>query len=378
MSNETTQPAGGGTRQVSLVGPLILIFLGIILLSNTLGYLGWSIWGQVWKLWPVVLILLGLDIIFGRHWLHITVPDYPPPPHSGRVVGATILILLGLLFLLGNLGLIGWSVWSAVWRLWPITLIAIGLDRLLGRIFRVGRYVSLVLVVALLAAAVWSLGAGDVSGQLLAGESISQPVGSAARAVVDLRPSVGTVRITGGAAAGQLVEGRVDRSGGERVSSEASNNGDTLYYTLKAQDLPNFFVWGGRPDLTWDLRLSDQIPTQLSLHTGVGQSTIDLSTLKLSSLEVNTGIGETTITLPKQGQVTGTVHGGIGKTTVRVPRNMAVRLRLRTGIGDVQVPSGLQWQGGYYVSPNYDSAADRIDLEINGGIGEIRVIDAGV
>lgn len=53
------------------VGGVILLFLGIVFLLQTLGVLPWGLWGTLWRFWPVVLILVGLGIILRRFnpWL---------------------------------------------------------------------------------------------------------------------------------------------------------------------------------------------------------------------------------------------------------------------------------------------------------------------
>jgi hypothetical protein len=53
-------------RNVTLLGPVLLIAVGIILLLNTLGILEWSIWWSLLRLWPVLLIAAGLDLLIGR------------------------------------------------------------------------------------------------------------------------------------------------------------------------------------------------------------------------------------------------------------------------------------------------------------------------
>ncbi len=54
------------SRRVSLVGPVILIGLGIVILLNTLGVLEWSVWEVVFRLWPILLIAAGLEIFLNR------------------------------------------------------------------------------------------------------------------------------------------------------------------------------------------------------------------------------------------------------------------------------------------------------------------------
>jgi hypothetical protein len=53
-------------RGGSVVGPLILITMGGVFLANNLGILPWSVWGNLWRFWPVILVVVGLEILFGR------------------------------------------------------------------------------------------------------------------------------------------------------------------------------------------------------------------------------------------------------------------------------------------------------------------------
>ena len=48
-----------------IMGPLLLILLGVALLLDSLGI--WSPdWGDIWRLWPILLVLAGLQIVFSR------------------------------------------------------------------------------------------------------------------------------------------------------------------------------------------------------------------------------------------------------------------------------------------------------------------------
>jgi len=48
------------------VGPAILIFLGAIFLLNNFGILPWDIWTNLWKFWPVILVLIGIEFFLGQ------------------------------------------------------------------------------------------------------------------------------------------------------------------------------------------------------------------------------------------------------------------------------------------------------------------------
>jgi hypothetical protein len=82
----------------------------------------------------------------------------------GSLVVPILLILIGMLLLLDNLNIISGIDWSTIWKLWPIVLIAIGLEIILGRRVSFGAILLLVLVVVIGGAVIgWSLigGTGD-------------------------------------------------------------------------------------------------------------------------------------------------------------------------------------------------------------------------
>ena len=55
-----------------------------------------------------------------------------PPSHSPDIVGALILITVGILLLLNNLNLVPWSIWQDLWQFWPVLLILWGVQMVFG------------------------------------------------------------------------------------------------------------------------------------------------------------------------------------------------------------------------------------------------------
>ncbi|MEA1964768.1 MAG: DUF5668 domain-containing protein [Candidatus Aerophobetes bacterium] len=47
----------------SFLKGLIVILIGLILLANNFGILSWGIWCHLIRLWPIILIAVGLDLI---------------------------------------------------------------------------------------------------------------------------------------------------------------------------------------------------------------------------------------------------------------------------------------------------------------------------
>ena len=75
--------------------------------------------------------------------------------HHGNPVGAVILIGIGILFLLNNFGIVSWNVWEYIIRFWPVILILIGLQILLGKSYA-SRIVIVILTIAIVALILWS------------------------------------------------------------------------------------------------------------------------------------------------------------------------------------------------------------------------------
>lgn len=63
---------------------ILLIFLGIVFLLNNLNILPWTIWLSLWRLWPVILILAGLQTVF-----------------RGSKIADWLIYLLGLIISIG-------------------------------------------------------------------------------------------------------------------------------------------------------------------------------------------------------------------------------------------------------------------------------------
>lgn len=45
---------------------LVVLFAGILFLLNNLGLVPWSVWNELWKFWPVVIIIIGIRMLAGK------------------------------------------------------------------------------------------------------------------------------------------------------------------------------------------------------------------------------------------------------------------------------------------------------------------------
>lgn len=342
----------------SLFGPLFLITLGVIFLLDNLGVVQGSFWDTLIQLWPLLLVLIGLDSIY----------------KGEGMVGAAFMMGLGVVFLLANFGVLIVDVWRVVLRLWPILLIAIGFDIVVGRKSRLGSLVGVVVVLAVLAAALWWIGVAPGGGQAIAGETITQSLDGAARAQVSLELGAGELRLKAMDSRDELIRGQVNhgRFGGTLVNQ--SRNGDLLYYQLRNRGSQVLFTTSNvNPSWLWDLQLTSAVPVDLHSSMGAGQMVLDLSQLQISALESSIGAGEIQVTLSDESDFSGKVQGAVGSIVIKVPENAGVRIDANTLLVTVNTPPGYSQGSGRYTSPGYENADVQIELEIGLVIGSVTI-----
>lgn len=301
-------------------------------------------------------------------------------PRRGGIVWPLILIGAGIVFLLNNAGVLNWNIWWTLAQLWPVILIAVGLDILIGRRSILGSLLVIVVTVAIVAAAFvyWSP-AISAAGRNLTTQQISQGLEGATQAAVDISAGTANLTIKDGAEGTGLVQGAVMLASDERLSSPTfTRSGDSANFRLHTQGAsrvwPAGFRDAGLGAKRWDLQFNPDVPMALRVDAGVGSTNLDLSRLKITSLNANAGVGSVEVTLPRSGKLTANLDAGVGKVHIVIPAGMAVHVRLDRGLGGVDVNGNLQRQGDNdYVSPGFDSASDRVDMKINGGVGHITI-----
>ena len=304
---------GHRPRPPSLFWPLLLITAGALFLLQNLGYLPWGFWGAIWRFWPVLLIIIGVQLFFGRQY---------PWLAAGVVVVLLIAAVAG----------------------------AALLPRQLSDLPAVGR------------------GFGSDREQV-----VTQELGSLEQARVELKMDAGRLKL-GSLPEGsrQLAEARME-SASDRVGINRSMQTRGARGTLRLEASGDWFPLGDTAPYLL-VKLSPKVPLDIDLSTGAGESDVDLTDLRVEQLVAETGAGSATVRLPSAGQSQARVQAGVGELTVSVPEGVAARIRVESGLGSVSVDqSRFPRSGDAYVSPGFDKAMNRVDLKIQAGMGSIRV-----
>jgi hypothetical protein len=292
------------------------------------------------------------------------------------VILPVILILLGVLLLLHNLGLVDWNIWTAIARFWPLILIALGLELILGR-GSVSTSIIIIIILIIIAGSGLALRSPTARGAITR-TRVQRPLSGATSADIEIKMGVGTLYLSSLQDSSDLISGTVDTAVGEWLTEDFKIVADKAHLVLGTENRNvffdfNFFGFGRQPVRNWELMLSEEIPISLNIHTGVGEARIDLERVLATDVEVRTGVGITDLTLPATGHAKVTLSGGVGETVIRIPKGVAASIRTKTGIGSVQVYGNYARINNEYISPDFDTAENRIELEVKGGVGSIEI-----
>ena len=124
----------------------------------------------------------------------------------------------------------------------------------------------------------------------------------------------------------------------------------------------------------WDLRLNDDIPTDLNVNLGIVETELDLSGLTLTDLNIDTAAGEVIVDLSGAWSQSFDVSitGGLLRATIILPREVGVLVEAETGVG-LRNANGLIQNGDIYTNEAYGESDITITIDVSGGAGIVNL-----
>jgi hypothetical protein len=316
-------------RRGSVTGATWLIGLGVVLLIRE--SMGWT-WSQAW---PLFVILIGVASFISR------LLDWRPGVAGiWSFTWPVVWIVVGIVLLMSTTGQLGQGPGELIDTYWPWAAVIIGIWFLIGAFLPFGR--------------------GPTNQLVL-------PLSGAPDANIKIQFGAGTLTARP-AAPGNLVDGSFEGGVRHRIigPNRIELEQDTTY------GLPWVDHGSG-----WDVGLTGEVPLDLRLDTGANKATLDLGGLRLRSLELHTGASDTRVLLPRAAGAT-TVHAesGAASLTIEIPAGVAARIRNRMTLGSTKIDESRFPKVGenYFESPDYAASANRVDIDVSGGVGSVKIV----
>lgn len=202
-------------------------------------------------------------------------------------------------------------------------------------------------------------------------ENASIDLQSSTSADIKISHGAGELKVHSGANANEIAHGSF--AGG--LEHKATRNGDRLEVRMRpAKDFMDIPFFGPRNQLNWDVALNTEIPISLKLNLGANKSDLDLRDMNITNLEMDTGASDTKLTLPSKGRFRADLDLGAASLEVIVPEGLSARIRASIGAVDMTInESRFPRNGSYYQSPDYETAANAVDMTIDAGAASIKV-----
>ncbi|MEO8356835.1 MAG: DUF5668 domain-containing protein [Chloroflexota bacterium] len=200
-------------------------------------------------------------------------------------------------------------------------------------------------------------------------DEFSIPLGGAQSVKYNFSHGAGQIEISGGAPLGQAIVGTV----GSGMNRRSQLNGDRLEVRVEAG--PSFVPFIGPSAGIWRFQLTQEVPALLTVEAGASSLNIDLTDVLVRRLALKTGASSANVTMPSRGASLLDIEAGAASIKIRVPEMTAARIRVREGVTAVNVDTNRfpRLDSGIYQSPNFDTSADRSEINIEAGLGSVSV-----
>ncbi len=315
-----------------IIKGLTLLLIGIIFLANTLEILEWSVWSNIVKLWPLLLVSLGLSLIFRGKSLSFMGP---------------LIIFLGIIAGMGA------------------SYMGISFE---GEIVREAKTLSreIVIEVEKVPETEVALEAEITPETEVALETKEYP--KIERASIELKLDLG--KLTMGESTTLLYEciSQYQYKEFEPFEKYSSTEKEVsiLIYHLPVRR-KNFY----NVKNDWQLKLNNQIIYNLSIETGAINTDCNLSDFKVEKLYIESGASNINLVIPQYDSKI-IIDTGVSNIDIAIPKNVGATVSIDSGIAIKDLDDFIK-RNSTYISNNYNSSEYKTEIEIDCGVSHIDI-----
>ncbi len=294
---------------------------------------------------------------------------------SKNVLWGLILILVGMLFILRNLGLVEFN-WYNIWQMWPVLLVLWGVS-----VLPVKEDLKVILMVVVLGLSTWLALDTNVSWTnnnweettvkaFHSSQSFSIPADDSIKKVhLELDAAAGTFVIKN--TSDSLLEFSKNGWGGnyDYIVSETLTNADIQIHRSKRNI--NFY----KTSHQIYLKLNPQPVWNIDLDVGAALVKFDLKKFKVSEVTIDGGAASFNLTLGERYPSTDvTIDAGASSFKIRIPKNSGCDMQISSFLSGKNFQGFKKIESGHYRTPNYDTAQNKININIDAAISNYTVI----
>ena len=330
-----------------IIKGLTLLLIGAILLANTLEILDWSVWSNLFKLWPLLVISLGLSLIFRGKSLSFMGP---------------LIIFLGIIVGVGA------------------SYVGINFE---GDMVREVKTLSREIVIEVeKIPETEAVLETEVTPEIETSPDTETTLETEAaletkeyfeikKASIGLNLDIGTITL--GESTPLLYECTSQYQYKEFEPLEKFS------YTEKEADILIYHSPVTKKRISkniendWQLKLNNEIIYDLSIKTGAIDTNCNLSGFKIANLYLESGISNINLTVPQYDSKI-IIDSGVSNIEITIPKNVGATVNIDSGIAvkDLDVDDFIK-KDATYISNNYDYSEFKTEIAIDCGVSNIDV-----
>ena len=228
----------------------------------------------------------------------------------------------------------------------------------------------LIFSLALIGLGIWTLWASQRR-YTFTTEELSIPL-EGEEVQVNLDFGAGELRLNGAALGETLLNGTF-----ESIEYDVSHEGGRQRVRLSSPPLvgPHWVIGPEVQHRRWTLALNNAVPLTMIVKTGASDVRLDLTDLQVTRLKLESGANATRVIAPARAGYT-EIRGSSGAASlnIEIPEGVAARIRTSGALASVSVDrERFPKIEGEYRSPDYETAANKVDLKLEIGVGSISV-----
>jgi hypothetical protein len=161
----------------------------------------------------------------------------------------------------------------------------------------------------------------------------------------------------------------------QETNQKVDRRGKEVDVRLSADIVVFPFFWGPEDALNWSVRLTRDVPVALDLEIGANEATLDLSDLRIPEVYLKSGANSTDIRLPSNSGLTRVrISSGAASVNLHIPQGVAAQVNSRSGLSSINVDTQRFPKAGQsYRSLDYEAAANKVDIDIEMGVGSVTI-----
>lgn len=322
-----------------IINGLTLILIGIIFLANTLGILDWSVWSNIFKLWPLLLVSLGLSLILRGKGLSFLGP---------------LIILLAIILGVGA------------------TYMGINFE---GKVVSEVKTLSREIVTEAQKARV-----NEFPPEVKIPSEIETTDEVGVILEIEEHPKIEKASIVLKFDVGKLTLNESTPLLYECISQYQYKEFEPFEKFSRTGKEANIIIYHSPVNKkrisnniknNWELKLNNQIIYNLSIETGALNMDSNLSGFKVEKLVIKSGVSNINLVVPNYNSKI-IIDTGVSNIDIAIPKDVGVMLNIDSGIAIKGLDDFIK-RDDTYISNNYDNSEFKTEIEIDCGVSNIHI-----